>query len=87
MKGTAKERDPHTEAAREYFQVFNTKAGHVCGLLRFVLLDGARDAGGAGELVRLLILIISLLLLTLFSSLFFFLFFFLILLHPFTLYS
>lgn len=77
MKGTAKERDPHTEAAREYFQVFNTKSGHVCGLLLFVLLDGARDAGEAGELVRLLILIISLLFLTLFSSLslFFFLLF------------
>lgn len=66
MKGAAKERDPNTEAAREYFQIFNTKAGHVCGVvvgLLFVLLDGARDAGG--ELVRLLILIISLLLLTL----------------------
>lgn len=54
MKGAAKERDPNTKAAREYFQIFNTKSGHVVGLL-FVLVDGARDAGG--ELVRLLILI------------------------------
>lgn len=54
MKGAAKERDPNTKAAREYFQIFNAKSGHVVGLL-FVLLDGARDAGG--ELVRLLILI------------------------------
>lgn len=54
MKGAAKERDPNAKAAREYFQIFNAKSGHVVGLL-FVLLDGARDAGG--ELVRLLILI------------------------------